>query len=157
MCTNNSINSKELSDTFMNKNSRKKLDGLTVRNVSKDATEKIHLHNDILTSIHKMYINKNHDYGDSVHDTYQKYGLVSFLVRMEDKLNRVRNLSKDDVKITDVKVQDEKIEDTLLDLANYAILAVMELKLDKDNNDTATHITMTRDVLEQYKEPPMPY
>lgn len=157
MCTNNSINSKELSDTFMNKNSRKKLDELTIRNVSKGATEKIHLHNDILTSIHKMYINKNHDYGDSVHDTYEKYGLVSFLVRMEDKLNRVRNLSKDDVKITDVKVQDEKIEDTLLDLANYAILAVMELKLDKDNDDTATHITMNGDVLEQYNEPPMPY
>lgn len=157
MCTNNSINSKELSDTFMDKNSRKKLDELTIRNVSKDVTEKIHLHNDILTSIHKMYINKNHDYGDSVHDTYQKYGLVSFLVRMEDKLNRVRNLSKDDVKITDVKVQDEKIEDTLLDLANYAILAVMELKLDKDNDDTATHITMNGDVLEQYNEPPMPY
>lgn len=157
MCTNNNINSKELSDTFMNKNSRKKLDELTIRNVSKDVTEKIYLHKDILTSIHKMYINKNHDYGDSVHDTYEKYGLVSFLVRMEDKLNRVRNLSKDDVKITDVKVQDEKIEDTLLDLANYAILAVMELKLDKDNNDTATHITMTRDVLEQYNEPPMPY
>ena len=146
MCTNNSINSKELSDTFMNKNSRKKLDELTIRNVSKDVTEKIHLHNDILTSIHKMYINKNHD-----------YGLVSFLVRMEDKLNRVRNLSKDDVKITDVKVQDEKIEDTLLDLANYAILAVMELKLDKDNDDTATHITMNGDVLEQYNEPPISY
>lgn len=157
MCTNNNINSKELSDTFMNKNSRKKLDELTIRNVSKDVTEKIHLHNDILTSIHKMYINKNHDYGDSVHDTYEKYGLVSFLVRMEDKLNRVRNLSKDDVKITDAKVKDEKIEDTLLDLANYAILAVMELKLDKDNNDTATHITMTGDVLEQHNEPPMPY
>ena len=157
MCTNNSINSKELSDTFMDKNSRKKLDKLATRNTPKDITEKIHLHDDILTSIHKMYINKNHDYGDSVHDTYEKYGLVSFLVRMEDKLNRVRNLSKDDVKITDVKVQDEKIEDTLLDLANYAILAVMELKLDKDNNDTATHITMARDVLEQYNEPPMPY
>ena len=141
----------------MNKNSRKKLDELTIRNVSKDVTEKIHLHNDILTSIHKMYINKNHDYGDSVHDTYKKYGLVSFLVRMEDKLNRVRNLSKDNVKITDAKVKDEKIEDTLLDLANYAILAVMELKLDKDNNDTATHITMTGDVLEQHNEPPMPY
>ena len=157
MCTNNSINSKELSDTFMNKNSIKKLDELTTRNVSKDVTEKIHLHNGILTSIHKMYINKNHDYGDSVHDIYKKYGLVSFLVRMEDKLNRVRNLSKDNVKITDAKVKDEKIEDTLLDLANYAILAVMELKLDKDNNDTATHITMTGDVLEQHNEPPMPY
>lgn len=154
MCTNNSINSKELSDTFMDKNSRKKLDKLATRNTPKDITEKIHLHDDILTSIHKMYINKNHDYGDSVHDTYEKYGLVSFLVRMEDKLNRVRNLYMD---LDNIKISDEKIEDTLLDLANYSILAVMELKLDKNNNDIDTHITMTRDVLEQYKEPPISY
>lgn len=92
---------------------------------------KIELHQQILNNMHELYIKKNHDYGDSVHDTYEKYGLVSFLVRMEDKLNRVRTLSKDDVKITDVKVKDEKIEDTLLDLANYSILALMELKLDK--------------------------
>lgn len=50
---------------------------------------------------------------------------------MEDKLNRVRNLNKDNVKISDAKVKDEKIEDTLMDLANYAILAIMELKREK--------------------------
>lgn len=89
---------------------------------------KIELHQQILNNMHELYIKKNHDYGDSVHDTYEKYGLVSFLVRMEDKLNRVRNLNKDNVKISDAKVKDEKIEDTLMDLANYAILAIMELK-----------------------------
>lgn len=92
---------------------------------------KIELHQQILNNMHELYIKKNHDYGDSVHDTYEKYGLVSFLVRMEDKLNRVRTLSKDNVKISDMKVKDEKIEDTLLDLANYSILALIELKLDK--------------------------
>ena len=92
---------------------------------------KIQFHKDVCDSIHELYVNKNHDYGDSVHDTYKKYGFVSFLVRMKDKLNRVRTLTKDDVKITDVKVKDEKIEDTLLDLANYAILAYLELNSDK--------------------------
>lgn len=92
---------------------------------------KIELHQQILNNMHELYIKKNHDYGDSVHDTYLKYGLTSFLVRIEDKLNRVRTLSKDNVKISDIKVKDEKIEDTLLDLANYSILALMELKLDK--------------------------
>lgn len=91
----------------------------------------IDVHKKLLDDMHDLYIKKNADYGNSVHDTYEKYGLVSFLVRMEDKLNRVRNLNKDNVKISDAKVKDEKIEDTLMDLANYAILAIMELKREK--------------------------
>ena len=83
----------------------------------------IELHKEMLNSMHNLYITKNHDYGNSVHDTYEKYGLTSFLVRIEDKLNRARTLSKNDA-----KVNDEKIEDTLMDMANYAILAVMELR-----------------------------
>ena len=83
----------------------------------------IELHKKMLDDMHNLYITKNHDYGNSVHDTYEKYGLTSFLVRIEDKLNRARTLSKNDA-----KVNDEKIEDTLMDIANYAILAVMELR-----------------------------
>lgn len=83
---------------------------------------KIERHKQICDSLNEMYIKKNHDYGDSVHDTYEKYGITSFLVRMEDKLNRARTLSQ-----KEAKVEDEKITDTLLDLANYAILAILEL------------------------------
>lgn len=90
---------------------------------------KIEKHEELLNYIHNMYITKNHDYGDSVHDTYKKYGLTSFLVRMEDKLNRVRTLNKNG----DIQVLTEKIEDTLLDLANYAILAVLELKSEEND------------------------
>ena len=86
--------------------------------------DKIEKHQEILNQIHTLYINKNHDYGDSVHDTYEKYGIVSFLVRLEDKLNRARTLYQKN----EIKVTDEKLEDTLLDLANYAILAVLEMK-----------------------------
>jgi hypothetical protein len=74
-----------------------------------------------------MYIAKNHDYGDSVHDTYMKYGITSFLVRLEDKLNRARTIS-----FKSQMVEDEKLKDTLLDMANYAILAVLELE---DNDE----------------------
>lgn len=91
--------------------------------------EKTQRHKELLDYLHNLYITKNHDYGDSVHDTYEKYGLTSFLVRMEDKLNRVRTLNKN---INDIQVPTEKIEDTLLDLANYAILAVLELKEEKE-------------------------
>lgn len=89
---------------------------------------KVKMHKEIIDSMHDLYERKNKDYGDSVHDTYDKYGMTSFLVRMEDKLNRVRTLTADDAVAL---VPDEKIEDTLLDLANYAILAIIELRRDK--------------------------
>ena len=75
----------------------------------------------------ELYELKNKDYGSSTHDTYTKYGFTSFLVRLEDKLNRARVISQNKA-----NVADEKLEDTLLDLANYAILAVMELKGEND-------------------------
>ena len=81
------------------------------------------LHQELLDYLHNLYITKNHDYGDSVHDTYLKYGLTSFLVRLEDKLNRARTISQ-----KEQLVKDEKIKDTLLDLANYATLAILELE-----------------------------
>lgn len=87
--------------------------------------DKIERHQELLDNLHELYINKNHDYGDSVHDTYIKYGLTSFLVRLEDKLNRARTLSN-----KEALINDEKINDTLLDMANYAILAIMEIEGD---------------------------
>ena len=90
---------------------------------------KIKLHQELIDYLHNLYITKNADYGDSVHDTFEKYGLTSFLVRLEDKLNRARTLST-----KQALVNDEKIEDTLLDMANYAILAVIELRNQEDKH-----------------------
>lgn len=70
-----------------------------------------------------LYERKNNDYGNSITDTYKKYGPVAYLVRMEDKINRVRTL----IQNKDQKV-DEKIQDTLIDLANYSILMLLELE-----------------------------
>ena len=82
---------------------------------------------DITREMYKIYVAKNKDYGSSVNDTYKKYGMVSYLVRMEDKLNRARTL----IQTKEINVTDEKLRDTLVDLANYAILAVMELDGEK--------------------------
>lgn len=71
---------------------------------------------------------KNSDYGCSINDTFKKYGIVSYLVRMEDKINRVRTLTQNN----NQKV-DEKIRDTLIDLANYSILAVIELENERND------------------------
>ena len=82
-------------------------------------------HKEICDYLHDLYYRKNRDYGSSVTDTFNKYGLVSFLVRLEDKLNRARTLNEKG----SAKVTDEKLEDTLMDLANYAMLAVIELRM----------------------------
>lgn len=89
----------------------------------------VQMHQELVNYLHNLYIAKNTDYGNSVHDTYMKYGLVSYLVRIEDKLNRARTLSQ-----KERMVNDEKLEDTLLDLANYAILAVIDLKQEEQFN-----------------------
>ena len=83
---------------------------------------------DYLESMKDLYLKKNHDYGDSVSKTFDEYGLTSFLVRMDDKMNRIKTLNK----IKDTAVRGEKIEDTLLDLANYAILALTEIEYRKN-------------------------
>lgn len=80
----------------------------------------------ITEQMYELYKKKNADYGNSVSDTYKDFGLTSFLVRMQDKLNRAKTLTK-----KDAEVEDEKIEDTLIDLANYSILAVIEMRKDK--------------------------
>lgn len=85
---------------------------------------KIELHRKFLDEIHELYKTKNADYGDSVHQTYMKYGIVSYLVRVEDKINRVMSLTKSH----EQQVLDEKLKDTLLDAANYLILAAIELE-----------------------------
>lgn len=77
----------------------------------------------LLNEMLDLYQKKNHDYGGSITDTYNKYGPLSFSVRMRDKLNRFDTLaSAEDAQM----VHGEKIHDTLIDLANYALLAIIE-------------------------------
>lgn len=68
-------------------------------------------------------IRKNRDYGDSFAKQYAKYGIMSGLIRMDDKMRRLENL----VGGAEANV-DESVEDTLLDLAGYALLCVVELR-----------------------------
>ena len=79
---------------------------------------------EIVDGMLDLYQRKQADYGDSAAKTFDEWGLISFLVRMEDKMNRAISLTK---KKENPKVADEKIEDTLIDLANYSIMALIEL------------------------------
>lgn len=87
---------------------------------------RVEQHKKILEEMNELYARKNADYGNSVGETYQKYGAVSYLVRIEDKLNRARTLLMGNNQL----VNDEKVIDTLTDMANYCILLRMELEND---------------------------
>ena len=86
-------------------------------------------HKELCDRIHNTCVAKNHDYGNSASDLYNKFGLISYIVRMNDKMNRINTLIK-----KEAEVKDEKITDTLLDLANYCLLAVADMELDKNGN-----------------------
>ena len=55
----------------------------------KDNYNRVAKFEQITTDMFELYKRKNADYGNSVAKTFDEWGLVSFLVRMEDKLNRV--------------------------------------------------------------------
>ena len=81
-------------------------------------------HADICTKLNKVYAQKNAAYGDSFAETYAKLGIISAVTRMTDKINRLQALSINE----NIDKGDESIIDTCLDLANYAIMTVMELE-----------------------------
>ena len=65
---------------------------------------------------------KNHDYGSSFSNLFKECGMTYAYGHMAEKLERVKSLMKDEA-----KVNGESMRDSLLDLANYAILTIMEL------------------------------
>lgn len=72
----------------------------------------------IVTDTMELCKKKNKDYGSSVQDTFEKFGDVSYLVRITDKYNRICSLLEN----KKVEVRDESITDTIVDLANYCFL-----------------------------------
>lgn len=88
--------------------------------------EKQQLFKDLTTQMAETYAAKNFDYGDSFSETFQEFGFVSAASRMLDKMNRIKSYAK--MCPEAMKVKSESIEDTLMDLANYAIMSVIELR-----------------------------
>lgn len=65
----------------------------------------------------ELFTKKNIDYGDA----FATYGVIGVLMRIEDKLKRSVSITKNGVNL----VEDERIRDTLIDLHNYAAMALM--------------------------------
>ena len=77
----------------------------------------------VQTSALELFKKKNVDYGDA----FAQYGVIGVLMRIEDKLKRSVSISKNSITLVD----DEKIRDTLIDLHNYAAMAIMLLDEDQ--------------------------
>lgn len=95
--------------------------------------DNVQYHEKLCKELNDLYAKKNRDYGNSFHDTYLEEGLAMSRIRLSDKLARFKKLShKCDY---EGAVEDESIRDTLIDLANYALMTVMELDLDAQKQE----------------------
>ena len=74
--------------------------------------------------LNDLYARKNADYGDSFGKSFEEEGLAMARIRLGDKFNRFKTLSRS----VERKVLDESIRDTLIDLANYALMTVLEME-----------------------------
>lgn len=91
---------------------------------------KIERHEKMCNDLHSLYIKKNAAYGDSFGETFQKLGIISAVTRISDKYNRLVNL----VTNPNIDSGDESVIDTLVDLANYSLMTVIELQIEKGND-----------------------
>ncbi len=81
----------------------------------------------ILKEMSEVHKRKNADYGNNFHKRYEKYGFLTALLRLTDKMERLENIYEKG----EIQVKDESVEDTLLDLANYAVMTIVELRNNK--------------------------
>lgn len=82
-----------------------------------------------------LFEKKNRDYGDA----FTIYGTVGILVRIGDKLSRFTNISNSGVQLVD----NEGLRDTLIDLHNYAGMAIMLL----DENSKKKYTNLVAEVI----------
>ena len=79
------------------------------------------IHNNICRQLNETYKAKNADYGNSFAKIRQEYH-NAILIRLMDKLERLKMLYSKEY----INKVNESIDDTLIDLANYAIMEIVE-------------------------------
>lgn len=77
----------------------------------------------IIKEMSELYEIKNANYGNSFYEQFKEYGMTSVCIRLDDKLRRLKTLNSKGSNGTN----DESLRDTLIDLANYSVMAIMEL------------------------------
>lgn len=87
--------------------------------------DRYELHKALCDGLNELYVKKNTDYGNTFGNGFDEYGLLMPVIRIEDKFNRFKKLALSG----EQNVADETIVDTLRDLANYALMTIVEMKL----------------------------
>ena len=99
-------------------------------NTSDNTPDRVSQMQSVQKEAFETFLKKNKDYGDA----FATYGPVGVIVRIGDKIARLTSVTSAGVNL----VQDETIRDTLMDLHNYAAMAVMLLDEGKNVNDNVS-------------------
>lgn len=94
-------------------------------------SDKVAKHKELCIELNQLYAKKNHDYGDSFHQTFEEEGMAMARIRLGDKFSRFKTLTRSGKQ----EVKDESVRDTLIDLANYAIMTVLEMEVVADEHE----------------------
>lgn len=90
-------------------------------------SSKVDMFRELTTKMADLYAKKNANYGDSYGKLYNTLGSISGLVFLHTKLDRITNLMQGGHN------DFESVEDSLMDLANYCLMMMIEMKLDENN------------------------
>ena len=81
---------------------------------------------EITSEMELLYVLKNKNYGNSFSEQFKEYGLTSLCIRLDDKIRRLKSINKQILQGS-VNMDDESVRDTLIDLANYSVLGIIEV------------------------------
>lgn len=88
--------------------------------------------NTILLELEEILVKKNLDYGNSFDTQMDEFGLVAGVIRLNDKLSRLKQLNNSH---HELQITNESIYDTVKDTAGYAILLLRWLDKELSNNN----------------------
>ena len=111
------VNESDLKDAEIKENTKETLQKTLDKVKEPVENEFMEEYKKIVTETMELCVKKNKDYGSSVQDTFEKFGDISYLVRITDKYNRICSLLN-----REGEVKDESIDDTIRDMANYSFL-----------------------------------
>ena len=75
---------------------------------------------EILAPVAELLKRKNIDYGNSYDETRREFGPAAFLLRINDKFARLKNLTTNEAQVCG-----ESVEDTLEDIIGYCTLELL--------------------------------
>ena len=104
-------------------------------------------HADICSFLNDTYKRKNHDYGDSFAQLRNRLP-NAILTRLFDKYLRLETLLNGATQ----EVKDESINDTLMDMANYCIMELVERGIDAYSHTPTDSKTSARIPQAEYEE-----